>query len=190
VYEILEKEVIPEFYDRDENGLPRAWLARIRKSMSELTPEFGGARMLEDYVNKAYLPLAKNLRDRLKGNCGLAKSMNEWAETLCSRWQSLHIGAPKIIQTETTATLSVPVFLGEISPEHVRVELYADAKADTASEAITLHREYPIAGSINGFIFAGVVSGPRPIKDYTVRIVPYHQAAFLPTELPLISWPL
>jgi glycogen phosphorylase len=188
LYDILEKQVIPEFYDRDASGLPRAWLARIRKSMSVLTPQFGGARMLEDYVNQAYLPLAKALKNRLKANCALARTMFEWAETLNSRWQDLHIGAPTITQGDASVQLVVPIFLGEVSPEHVKVELFADAKGDTPSEAIALHREQPITGSINGFIYAGVVSGPRPVGDYTVRIVPYHQEAFLPAELPLISW--
>ncbi len=188
LYDILEKEVIPEFYERDASGLPRTWLKRIRASMSTLTPRFGGARMLEDYVRIAYLPLAKALRTRMKANCSLAKSMNEWAETLTSRWQGLHINAPQITQGDGATKLVVTVLLGEISPEHVRVELFADAKSGFAPEAIELHRERPIPGSINGFIYAGAVPGTRPVSDYTVRIVPYHQEAFLPTELPLIAW--
>ncbi|MGB8602914.1 MAG: alpha-glucan family phosphorylase [Rhizomicrobium sp.] len=188
LYDLLENSLITEFYDRDADGLPRAWLKRIRESMSQLTSQFGGARMIEDYVNRAYLPQSLAVRERLKGNCSLAKAMYEWSETLSNRWQGLHIGAPKIADSEKGAKLSVPIFLGEISPEHIRVELYADAKPGVNSEIIVLNRDNAIAGSINGFIYAGVVAGARPVQDYTVRIVPYHQAAFLPTELPLISW--
>lgn len=188
LYDILEKEVIPEFYDRDSDGMPRAWLKRIRQSMGALTPQFGGARMLEDYVRRAYVPAAFKLRERLKGNCSLARAMTEWSDTLTSRWDNLRFGYQKITVSETAATLRVEVYLGEISPEHVRVELYADAKGAVPGEAIILHRDSPIPGAINGFFYSGVVSGPRPISEYTVRVVAHHDAAFLPTELPLIAW--
>jgi glycogen phosphorylase len=188
LYDILENQVIPEFYDRDDSGLPRKWLARIRASMSKLTPQFGGARMLEDYIRLAYVPLAKALKIRTKANCSLARSMHEWAEGLKNRWDGLHIGEVKVVRSDAGAQIMVPVFLGEVSPEHVRVEIFADAKGEVAPEALELHREHPIAGSINGFIYAGAVPSSREASEYTVRIVPHHEAAFLPTELPLIRW--
>lgn len=188
LYDILEKKIVPEFYDRDPDGVPRTWLTRIRNSMNELTPAFGGARMLQDYVEKSYLPLAGALRKRLKDGCTMAKDMHQWSLTLRGRWQGLHIGTPKATQTDGAVNLVVPVFLGEIEPSCVRVEMFADAKGTTASEALELHREHAIPGSINGYIYAGVVSISRPLEDYTVRVVPYHPDAFLPSELPLIAW--
>jgi starch phosphorylase len=78
--------------------------------------------------------------------------------------------------------------MGEVSPASVRVELFADAKADLDPEVILLHQEEAIPGTTNGYVYAGAVSSARPSDDYTVRVVPYHPDAFLPTELPLISW--
>ncbi|GAA0554638.1 starch phosphorylase [Rhizomicrobium palustre] len=188
LYEVLEKKVIPEFYDRDSTGLPRAWLNRIRESMGRLTPQFSGARMMTDYVEQAYYPLAKTVRERLKDRCAEAKAMNQWARLLHSRWNSLHIGQPVINQNDGAPHVVVPVYLGEVEPGSVRVEMFADQTAEHAPEVIMLHQEHPIVGSTNGYIFAGAISSPRPLEDFTVRVVPYHPGAHLPAELPLISW--
>jgi len=188
LYDALENKIIPEFYDRDAEGLPRTWLARIRDSMGKLTPNFSGARMMRDYVSQAYMPLSKAVRTRMKDGCTLAKSMNQWSRTLYSRWPSLHIGSPMVSQTDATWHLVVPVYMGEVSPDCVRVELFADATEEFAPEVIMLHQEHAIPGSTNGFIFAGAVASSRPLNDFTVRVVPYHAQAFLPAELPIIAW--
>jgi starch phosphorylase len=82
----------------------------------------------------------------------------------------------------------VPVYLGELTANSVRVEMFADQTAEYAPEVIMLHQEHAIPGSTNGFIFAGAIASTRPLEDYTVRVVPYHPNAYLPAELPLIAW--
>jgi starch phosphorylase len=82
----------------------------------------------------------------------------------------------------------VSVLFGEISPDSVRVELFADATPEFAPEVVLLHQVHAIPGSINGYIYAGEVAPSRPLGDFTVRVVPYHPNAFLPAELPLIAW--
>jgi starch phosphorylase len=188
LYETLENKIIPEFYDRDFEGLPRAWLSRIRESMGKLTQDFGGARMMRDYVEQTYRPLAKAVHERLKDGCALAKSMNQWSRKLHSRWPSLHVGQPMVNQTDSVRHLVVPVYLGEVAPASVRVELFADAAVDMASEVLMLHQEQAIPGSTNGYIYAGAITTSRPVEDFTVRVVPYHPNALLPAELPLIAW--
>lgn len=82
----------------------------------------------------------------------------------------------------------VPVYMGEVMPSSVRVELFADASNGLDPEVVLLHQEQAIPGSNNGYVYAGAVSASRPSDDYTVRVVPHHPDVFLPTELPLISW--
>ena len=188
LYETLEQKVVPEFYDRDAEGLPRAWLARIRRSMSLLTPVFSSTRMVREYVDKAYIPLTKNLRARLAGGCTLAKNLCEWSEALQHQWSSLHIGQPTIIGIDGRWRFSVPVFMGEVSPTSVQVELFADMRDDKLPEVIMLHQEQSIPGTTNGYIYSGDVGAKRPSEDYTIRIVPYHAEAFIPSELPIIAW--
>ena len=64
LYRLLEQEVIPAFYDRGLNGIPRAWVQRMRTSMAELTPQFSTNRMVREYVERLYLPAAQAYRDR------------------------------------------------------------------------------------------------------------------------------
>jgi starch phosphorylase len=188
LYAILETRVVPEFYDRDPEGLPRRWLNRVRRSCATLTPAFASTRMFRDYVEKAYLPLATLYRARGANNCASAQAARQWAERLARRWSGLHIEKPTISRTENRWRVSVPVFLGEISPSWIRVQLFADVNGDKPAEAMVLHQEQPIPGAMNGYIYAGEVPALRPPDDYTVRVVPYREGVQIPAELPLVGW--
>jgi starch phosphorylase len=114
--------------------------------------------------------------------------MRIWADLLARSWPSLHIGDSTASNSDGVWRFSVPVFLGEAPAASVRIELFADAEAGKPAQVIALHREREIPGSANGFIYAGEVKATRPAGDYTVRAVPDHPGAFLPSELPLIAW--
>jgi starch phosphorylase len=192
LYEVLERHVVPEFYERDASGLPRAWLERIRRSMRALTPAFASTRMMKDYVEKAYLPLASAVRTRAADGSAKAKNLNAWSRALHRRWTTLHIGDPMFGEAGAEPggdrAVTVPVFMGEVEAGAVRVELYADPRDAAAPEVIPLARLQPIPGATNGYIFAGRLPAARPPEDYAVRALPRHPDAFLPTELPLIAW--
>lgn len=188
LFETLETQVIPEFYDRDADGLPRAWLERIRRSLSVLTPAFASTRMMRDYIEQAYLPLAEGLRARFADNCSLAKALLRWSECLRRGWSSLHIGQPTILTSEGRFRFSVPVFLGEVHPDFVRVELFANEVDGIPAEVVALYQEQAIPGSAHGYVYAGEVAATRNANEYTLRVVPYHDAVRIPAELPLIAW--
>jgi starch phosphorylase len=67
LYHTLEEEVVPTYFERDEHGLPRAWIARMRWAMTTVGPVFSSSRMVRDYVEKAYVPLARGEGERLVG---------------------------------------------------------------------------------------------------------------------------
>ena len=144
--------------------------------------------MIQDYVQQAYLPQAKAMRERRKEKCVKARDLNEWSRMIHKRWPTLHIGNPTINRTGKAWHVFVPVYMGEVPPSSVSVELFADASGEHLPEVILLHQEQTIPGSTNGYIYAGAVETLRPADDYTVRAVPYHSDAILPTELPLITW--
>jgi starch phosphorylase len=193
LYDVLEHEIVPEFYDR-EAGLPRKWIARIRESMNRLTPKFGGARMMRDYVEKAYLPLARALRTRLAENFAEAKALDCWSRALDDGWHDLHIGDPdgnlRVTASGATWDLTVQVFLGNISPDAIRVELFADPPYPGGrAEVIELNRGRAINGTTNGYIYSGAIDMSRPPNHYTPRVVPCHPKARVPEEQPRITWP-
>jgi len=188
LYSLLETRIIPEFYERDAEGLPRRWLARVRRSISTLTPAFASTRMFRDYVEKAYVPLTNLYRGRTENQCAKARSERQWADALRTRWSGLHIERPSISRTPDYWRVSVPVFLGEIAPASVQVQLFADVKGDKPAEAVVLYQEQAIPGAMNGFIYAGEVTALRPADDYTVRVVPNREGVQVPAELSLIAW--
>jgi starch phosphorylase len=188
LYETLERSIVPEFYSRDSSGLPRRWLARIRRSMSTLTPLFASTRMARDYVEKAYMPIAEILRTRMKDGCAGAKGLHDWADNLYRHWSSLHIGPPTVTRADGRWQFSVPVIMGEVPPGSARVELFADELPNKPAEVVVLHQEQAIPGTVNGHIYGGEVLAGRPAEDYTVRVVPYHPDVSVPSELTLISW--
>jgi starch phosphorylase len=188
LYALLEREVVPAFYDRDTAGVPRAWVARMRRSMAVLTQHYSAARMVREYIEKAYLPAAAALRQRLADGAAAAKAMASWEQRVRRAWPSVHVGPPDIVCEADGWAVAVPVYLGEMAADDVRVEAYADAAVGSTAARVALSRDTPIAGATNGFRYLGKVPGERPIDDYTVRVVPHHAGVRIPAELALIRW--
>ena len=78
LYDLLEREVIPEFYTRDEKGIPAAWVARMRESMAQLTPRFSANRTVREYTEQHYLPAAAAYRMRAADKGAMGKQMVNW----------------------------------------------------------------------------------------------------------------
>ena len=188
LYAVLEREIVPEFYDRDASGLPGAWLARIRRSMADLTPQYSSTRMVREYLEKAYLPAAQALKHRVADGGERAKAMAEWEQRVRRTWKSVHIGAPVVAQEGDTWVYTVPIYLGEMDADDIQVGIYADASAEDSAQTTELARSVPIPGAANGHLYTGRVSASRPSSHYTVRVLPHHPDVRVPTELALILW--
>ena len=188
LYAILERQVAPEFYARDESGLPRHWLARIRRSLAQLTPLYSGARMLHEYIERLYLPAATEFRRRTADRGAPAAAMCDWEGRLRRGWPLLHIGEPTITGCGAQWQFSVPIYLGDIGADEVRVEMFADGAGDMPAPVTTMQRGMAIAGSANGHIYTGAAAATRPATDYTVRIIPALAGVRVPAELELIMW--
>jgi starch phosphorylase len=82
----------------------------------------------------------------------------------------------------------VQVYLGELAPESVRVELYAEPRPGAPAERVPLRSDHALSGSAGGFLYVGTVPNGRPAGDYTPRVVPAHAEAMVPAETRFISW--
>ena len=188
LYALLEERIAPEFYDRDESGIPRAWIARVRNSMTRLTEQFSSDRMVREYVEQAYLPAARAFLRRCSGNAGSASELESWLAKIDDEWPSLRFGRLTVREAGDQWRFEVQVILGGLSPDCVRVQLYADAAGDGPPICVTMRREEPMHGVVNGHIYRGAVSAQRPAGDFTPRIVPYHPEAFVPMETTRAVW--
>jgi starch phosphorylase len=189
LYALLEREVVPSFYDRGPDGLPRTWIARMRASMASLAPRFSSARMLQEYIERAYVPAASAYRRRAADHGALARELERWARHLDEHWARIRFGDVTRTDTGARVVVSVPVDLGEIPADWVRVELYADATATEDAFTCDMPRVHAVADSASVSLYRVSVETTRPSADYTPRVVPFHPDARIPLEMPLIAWP-
>jgi starch phosphorylase len=188
LYDLLEREVIPAFYTRDERGIPPAWVARMRKSMAQLTPTFSANRVVREYTEKHYLPAAAAYAARAANGNQLGRELLEWQRGLARYRFRVRFGSLVSEQQGDRYLFQVQVYLNELGPEAVRVELYADSPNGAEPVRQTMQRGEPLIGSANAFLYAAQVPATRPASDYTPRVVPYKAGASVPLEAPFICW--
>jgi starch phosphorylase len=188
LYDLLERDIVPAFYTRDAQGIPRAWVARIRASMASLAPQFSSNRMVRDYVEHLYLPAAAALQRRCAQGGQLAKELYAWQRQLEAHWHEVHFGNLDISQERGHSAFHVQVYLGEVAPPWVRVELYADAMDGEQPFCQEMYQGDQITGAVNGYVYHATVPASRPAWHFTPRIIPYHPEAHIPMEAALILW--
>ena len=188
LYELLEAEVIPEFYTRNEQGIPTAWVNRMRESMAQLTPRFSSNRAVREYTEQHYLPAASGYLDRAANQSAIGVSLVNWQHELDQKWSALRFGEVKLEMKDNGHIIEVQIYLDGLNPDAVRVELYAEGVMGAEAERVEMTRVHPLVGAINGYTFRAVVSAERPSEEYTARIIPYHDHAIPPLETAHILW--
>jgi starch phosphorylase len=183
----LENEIIPEFYKRDEQGIPRGWVARVRASMARLTPEFSASRTVRQYTEEHYIPLNAAYALRSKADSKAAESLRAWREHIALHWDGIHFGGLKINQNNGELVFEAEVFLGALDPCAVRVELYAASQNGAPALRQEMHRTAGPEPDQGVYVYTARTPGDRPATDFTPRMFPYHALA-LPTEGRRIVW--
>ena len=188
LYGLLEREVVPEFYRRDEHGIPSGWVARMRESMARLTPQFSTNRVVRQYTEDLYLSGAKAFNERRKNQGALGANLLDWKDAVAKHWSALRFGSAILEQKDGQSVFQSQVYLGELDPDFVTVELYAEGKNGSAPQRHTMSRGERLVGSANGFLYTASISASGAAADYTPRVIPQHPGALVPIEAPLILW--
>jgi len=189
LYQLLENEIIPEFFRRDEAGIPNTWIERVRASMSQLTPHFSCNRMLREYLERAYFPNAAAYQRRTANNGELAKELRSFSDEIALHWNHVHFGDVRVNSSESGWHFDVQVYLAELRPEDVRVELYADnLQPGGTPERIVMTCDGAIPGAVNGHRYFAEAPAGRPAEHYTPRVTPFHPELLLPIEVAAIRW--
>ncbi len=188
LYERLEREVIPEFYARDEQGIPAAWVARMRESMARLTPQFSANRTVCEYAEEHYLPAATAYHLRVAGKGLIGRQMVDWRQNLEQKWATLQFGEMKVESLGEQHAFEVQVYLNDLDPNAVRAELYADGVMGSVPFRQEMKQVRQLPSAPGSYIYGAAVSAGRPPADYTPRLVPYFDGAAIPLEAPWILW--
>jgi starch phosphorylase len=188
LYDLLEREVVPEFYTRDPEGLPTAWIARMRESMARLTPLFSSNRTVREYTEQHYVPAATAFRERADATGALGRQILQWQRALQQGWPGLRFGDVRVETREGQHEFDVKVHLGDIAPDAVRIELYADGIAGDDPVRIAMERLWPLPEDAAGYEYRASVPTTRPATDYTARAVPQFPGVAVPLEVAHILW--
>ena len=185
LYQILEHQVIPEFYTRDARGVPTAWVERIVASMAQLTGQFSATRTVREYTEKFYLPGAKGFVERSADKGAVGDRMAQWRQDLAQKWSSLRFGEAKIHTEGGQHNFEVQIYLNGLPPEEVQVELFASGEPPVRQ---VMKPAQQLVGTGHAWSFTAQVPASRPARDFTARVVPNYQGAAVPLEAPFVLW--
>ena len=188
LYDLLEREVIPEFYTRDAQGIPTAWVARMRKSMASLTPRFSADRTVREYTEEHYLPRAEAFRQRAADNGAAGRQMADWRQALDREWGSLRFGDLRVETNADHHVFQVEVFLGNLAAAAVRLELYADGLNGASPALQEMECTSQPSGTAGGYVYRAQVPAIRPPSEYTARLTPHCEGVATPLEEARILW--
>ncbi len=188
LYQLLEREVAPEFYDRDANGIPRAWVKRMKESMAQLTARFSADRTVREYTDHYYVPAAKAYAARTRDGGATAERIAGWRRALAQSWSGVRFGEVKITTDNGRHQFEAQTYLNGLAPEAVAVEIYAEGVGGQPPVREEMSPVRQVAGTQQAFVYSAQVPAARPASQYTVRVVPKHADAVIPLEAPEILW--
>ena len=186
-YELLEQKVVPEFYNRNDEGIPELWVAKMRNSMSTLTPKFSANRAVREYTEKYYLPAAINYKKRSSKKGKAGKKIVDTYLDLQNKWWQMRFVQTHIENMEGGYQFKTMVWLNHISPDIISVELFAEGLNGGPNEIIKMEIVGLAKNGLDHECHANIRTN-RPDSHYTARIVPCYDNISVPLENNLILW--
>jgi starch phosphorylase len=195
LYNLLEKEVVPLFYHRDEEDVPRGWVAKMKASMKRLTPVFNTNRMVAEYAERFYLPAsARHLRLRAD-NAARVGPLVAWRKRLRDHGSEAKVvqvdsEAPPEVFVGATLKIMARVYLGSLSPSDVRLQVYYGAVDPSGQITHGQAIDMTYSGKVdNDHRYQGEVAcRDSGSCGFSVRIVAFHEDAIVPYEQPWVVW--
>ncbi|WP_374089282.1 alpha-glucan family phosphorylase [Methylomicrobium lacus] len=188
LYRLLEEDIVPAFYERNDNGIPERWTKKMRASMTKLTPYFSANRMVREYTERFYLPLATHYHERAAKQGELGKKLTQWQQHLYDFWPKIHVAQVQAEDQGAQQLFKLHIYLGDLTADDVEVQLFSEPTVDIQQAIHPIPIDHPIPGAVNGYVYSLTIPAIRPLKDYTPRIIPRHPGCQVPIETQHILW--
>ncbi|MBN2181627.1 MAG: alpha-glucan family phosphorylase, partial [Sedimentisphaerales bacterium] len=211
IYDMLENEVIPLFYTRSADNLPRAWINRVKNSIRWIAPRFNTHRMVAEYTRRFYHPSAAKWRYLTADNCSRAKAFSGWKSELKNNWPELAVSDvimevqngdgqnqlnPKqpLLKVGTQLYIRALVKLGKVNPNDVSVELYHGPVDNWENikngSSVRMNYEKAAEQSQDGehWFIGSMPCSKTGQHGVAVRVLPKHPDLANPYEMGLILW--
>lgn len=196
LYDILENEVVPLFYERDQTGLPRTWIHKMKGSIAAYAPAFNTSRMVAEYATQAYAPSAASGRWLRAENLREAREQRAWLERVRGAWESVRVhsvedNAPVEALSDQPISVSVRLDPGEVDASDLRIDLVigaVDASGQLREERTV--RMSPSRSEADGLhrFAATVVPGRGGRLGYAIRIMPDRVGLHDPFASGMVHW--
>ncbi|GAB4159143.1 MAG: glycosyltransferase family 1 protein [Cyanobacteria bacterium J069] len=198
LYNLLEQEIVPLFYQRDENGIPHGWIAKMKDAIRLNLPMFNTARMVAEYAERAYFPASDRARTLIADDYAPAKDLARWHHHLFEHWYDMKIERVEVssdenVQVEQEIGVTAHIRLNALTPEDVQVELYQGAIdeqgeiADGHSVVMTYEGADPADAALSLYKCA-IAYRNSGFQGLSLRILPQHANLSSPYQPGLVLW--
>jgi starch phosphorylase len=197
LYNLLERDVVPTFYDQGADGLPRRWIELVKSSIGTLCHFFNTHRMVQQYTERFYLPAATRAQQLAAEGMQRARALAAWKARVERNWaqvriQAVHAAWDREVQVGDKLGIQVSVQLGELAPEDVTIEVYmgrVDVNGEIVdAEATALTSSGKDEEGNHLFEAKAIPCEKSGLHGYTVRVLPHHPDLVTPLLPGLIVW--
>ncbi len=195
LYDLLEREIVPSFYERGRDGLPREWIAKMKASMASVGEQFSSHRMVMEYTNRYYLPATKYSSKLAKNDFGEAKELASYLDRIRSAWGD--IGIEKVntsskddLKVGDTLEVSAEIKLGSIKVDEISVELYYGSLSSRGEIENPQKTEmsYSKNNEKRAVFTVSVPCSVSGTQGFAVRVLPKHPSLVHGCLPALVKW--
>lgn len=195
LYGLIEHEIAPRFYQRNDQGIPTLWLDMMRASMKELSPVYSTLRMVREYCGRFYVPSSKAYQALSEGDLSEAKAALQWRDRVQSHWSGVKV--LNVTDSSRGQTLlgdshlvTAEICLGGINPADIRVQIITGAiGANRESYDLDLMDMNLVEEKAGVHVYQVALKCATPgHRGYIVRVVPEHPFVRVAMELPIVAW--
>jgi len=187
-YELLERDIVPAFYDRDVSGLPRRWIASMKESLSTLSHLWSSHRMVQEYTEQLYVPATRHAASMGEQRAARARSLGDALDRDRAAWPAVtvrQIDARRSTETKDTVTVRVDVELGSLTPDDVTVQLWIDRGDGRAAVSPEPMRPVDSGDGVYHYVSTAPL---HPGTVFAARVVPHHEWLDEPLDTGLVAW--
>jgi glycogen phosphorylase len=197
LYDLMEREIVPEFYTRGADGLPRAWIKRMKRSIATNVAVFNTHRMVREYTEVSYIPSYRRVIRLTAGDFAHARQLAAWRKKILDQWRQVRVEDVTPPPTEALHVgddleVKARVRLGSLNSDDVEVQLYhgaIDSLGEIASpRSSRLLPVSPVSGNHAVDFGASVPCAASGQYGFTVRVLPRHPDLPHPFETGLVTW--
>ncbi len=202
LYDLLENDIVPLYYERNEKGIPEKWIQVMKNSLLSIMPVFNTHRMVKEYVRKMYIPAIQNGETLSANNFELAKSLARWTDKIQQNWSQVKIELDGKLPTTETVTLTygqsmklqAVIHLGTLSPQDIKAQVFLKKNntpwqldSSTNFEIVEMKLKKDLGD--NKYLYeSNFVPSDSGLYNFTIRVLPYHPNLGNPVELGLAHW--